>query len=361
MDGKAGARIVVVTPEERGGLGGHLLYDRRLARALSEAGFAVELLEAEGAFPFPGEGARRRLAGRLAALPPGTTVILDNLVAGAVPELLATLSGRLRPVVLVHHPLALEHGLPPEEVFRLRVAERTALAHAAAVLTPSLAVRAVLVREYGVPERRITVVPPGIEPGPPARGSGGERVRLLSVAAVIPRKDHIGLVRALAHIAHLPWELEIAGSTTRDPLATARLREAIAAFGFGERVRLLGERRGAALEEVFARADVFVSPSLYEGFGMALLEAVARGLPVVARSGGAVAEVLPPGAVVLVESPSPAALAEALARVIADAGVRARLREAALAARARLPGWAEAAEVIRRRLFLHAPPLPAAG
>lgn len=353
-----GEPVVVVLPEERGGLGGHLVYDRRLARALEEAGFALARIEAEGDFPFPTAAARARLAARLAALAPGTTVILDNLVAGAVPELMAEFAPRLRLVVLVHHPLALEHGLLPEESLRLRVAERTALAHAAAVLTPSLAVREVLVRDYRVPPQRITVVPPGIAPGPVARGSGGPRVRLLSVAAVIPRKDHLGLVRALAHIAHLPWELEIVGSTARDLLTTARLREAIAAFGFGERVRLLGERRGEALEEAYARADVFVSASLYEGFGMALLEAVARGLPVVARTGGAVAEVLPPGAVLAVESPSPAALAEALARVIGDVELRTRLRQAALAARSRLPTWEEAAEVIRRRLFTHAPPHP---
>ncbi len=356
----SGTTVVMVVPEPAGALGGHLVYDRRLAAELEGRGFAVRLHEARGSFPFPAEAAVRALAAALDALPAGATVILDNRIGGAVPELVASLAPRLRTVLLVHHPLALEYGLLPEESRTLRVRERTALAHAAAVLVPSRTVRDVLVRDYGVPPYRLTVAEPGIEPGPVARGSDGGPVRLLSLAAVTARKDHLTLVRALAHLVDLPWELDIVGSLDHDPLSVRRLREAIRTFGLEARVRLHGERTGAAREPFFARAHLFVSASRYEGFGMALLEAIARGLPVVACRGGAVEEVLPPGAALLVPAGSPAALAEALARAIRDPGLRRELRAAALAARDRLPRWDETVETVIRRLFA-APPLAAGG
>ena len=349
-------RVVLVVPEPRGALGGHLVYDRRLAHELAARGLDVRLHEAAGAFPAPTPEEVRALAAFLDSLAAGTTVILDNLVGGAVPELLAAAAARLRLVLLVHHPLALEYGLLPEEGQRRRVRERAALAQVAAVLVPSRTVRDVLVRDYAVPPFRLTVAEPGIEPGPVAPGSAaGERLRLLSLAAVTARKDHLTLIRALAQLVQLPWELDLVGSLECDPLTVRRLREPIAAFGLDSRVHLHGERRGEALEALFARADLFVSSSRYEGFGLAAMEAIARGLPVVACAGGALAEVLPPTAALLVPPGHAAALAEALAAVLRDPALRARLRRGALAARAHLPRWEETAELVIRRLFTPAP------
>lgn len=342
--------ILLVLPGPRERRSGGTLYDLRLARGLEAAGLPVRLAWLPESFPFPSADDLARAERLFASLPAGGRVIVDALALGAMPEIAARHGRRLALVALLHHPLALEPGLPPETARRLMAGERAALASARAVIVTSRTTRDLLIREFGVPFAKITVAPPGTDPAPPAPGSQWNPPQLLSVAALTPRKDHLGLIRALAHLAHRPWRLDIVGSTTVDPATTRAVREAIAAFGFGDRIRLLGERAGEALEAAYARADLFVSASRFEGYGMALAEALARGLPVVAVRGGAVAEVVPETAGLLVEPGHPAALAAAIRRVLEDTALQARLRAGALAARERLPVWEDTVRAVRRLL-----------
>src|SRR5690606_5642893 len=116
----------------------------------------------------------------------------------------------------------------------------------------------------------------------PAVGPGdGRPPALLCVASLTPRKGHDVLLAALARVADLPWTCVLAGSPDRDPAHAARVRRLIAEAGLGERVRLVGERRGDALEALYRDASAFVLASYHEGYGMALADALARGLPVV--------------------------------------------------------------------------------
>src|SRR5690606_34035865 len=89
-------------------------------------------------------------------------------------------------------------------------------------------------------------------------------------------------------------------------------------------------------------ADVFVLPSFFEGYGMALAEALAYGLPIVSTTGGAIPETVPAAEGVLVPPGDDRALARALARLIDDPRERARLAAGAAAARAALPTWQDA-------------------
>ena len=110
-------------------------------------------------------------------------------------------------------------------------------------------------------------------------------VRLLSVGRLSPEKGHEVLLRAFASLvqAGMNAELTLVGGG----VLGASLRERAVALGVVERVRFTGVIVGAALAEEYARADLFVLPSLSEGFGVSVVEAMATGLPVVAtRSGG---------------------------------------------------------------------------
>jgi glycosyltransferase involved in cell wall biosynthesis len=95
-----------------------------------------------------------------------------------------------------------------------------------------------------------------------------------------------------------------------------------------------------------------VLPSHHEGYGMALAEASARGLPIVSTTGGAIPDTVPPDAGILVPPGDVDALAEALRRLLTDPGARLRLREAGLAARTRLPGWPAQAAAFAHELDL---------
>ena len=122
-------------------------------------------------------------------------------------------------------------------------------------------------------------------------------------------------------------------------MTVERLRTQLSAAGLDGRVALVGEKDGAALDELYDAADVFVLPTLYEGYGMVVAEALARGLPVIASATGAVAELVTPDAGVVVAPGDAGALAAALAGVISDSDSRERLARGARGVRDRLPTW----------------------
>ena len=121
----------------------------------------------------------------------------------------------------------------------------------------------------------------------------------------MPRKGHLTLVEALAHVADRPWRLTCYGSLDRDPDLVVALRRRIAEYGLAERTTLAGAVDDATLQAAFADAEVLVHPAYYEGYGMVLAEAIAHGLPIVATGGGAVPETVPAGAGILVAAGRP--------------------------------------------------------
>ena len=104
-----------------------------------------------------------------------------------------------------------------------------------------------------------------------------------------------------------------------------------------------GEADAAAIARHYDSADLFVLPTLYEGYGMAVAEALARGLPVVSTTTGAIPDIVPEHAGVLVPPDDVSALTAALASMLQDPSRRRRLAEGARRARARLPTWPMAA------------------
>lgn len=322
-------------PEIRtGGYG----YDRRMASELQRLGREVTIHRLDDRFPKPDARALDHAEAVFGGLPDGALALVDGLAYGAMPAVAARHAERLRLAALVHHPLALETGLDEAERRALAESERSALTAANRVIATSPTTAGTLTADYGVPAGRIAVVEPGVDPRPLAYGGGGGASRLLSVGTLTPRKGHAMLVEALAGLAHLPWTLDIAGSTQRDPATADAVRAAIAAAGLADRVRLHGEVHDRALDGLYRRADLFVLASRHEGYGMVLTEALAYGLPIVATDVGAVRETV--GSAALLAPPEAAALSAAIRTALDDP---APLRKAALAARGRLTGWPEAA------------------
>ena len=151
------------------------------------------------------------------------------------------------------------------------------------------------------------------------------------------------LLEALNEIRDRHWHLTCAGSLLRDTPTVAAIQHLIDRLSLRKRVSLLGDLDRDALERQYARADVFVLPSYLEGYGMALAEAIAFGLPVISTTAGAIPETVPANAGILVAPGDSRALAKALSSVIDDPARRAALAANARAARASLPTWATAA------------------
>ncbi len=323
---------------------GGYAYDREVLARLPDNGFRVRHLMLPAGYPDPTAQDLARSASLFASLPPEAVLLVDGLALGAMPADLIAKFGR--PIIaLVHHPLGYEPGLPEERARKLIALERQALSFAKRVVVTSAFTKRLLIDHFAVPEAVITIAEPGTEPAQRAQGTG-QPLQLLSIGAVTPRKGFPVLVEALAPLAGLDWQLTIAGPLDRDPAAVAELQSAIAQHGFEERIALPGTLDREQIAGAYATADVFVLPSLFEGFGMVLTEAMARGLPIVCTTGGAAAETVPDAAAIKVPPGNAGALSEAIRQVIVDPGLRRRLADASWAAAQRLPRWEETARRI---------------
>jgi glycosyltransferase involved in cell wall biosynthesis len=277
-------------------------------------------------------------------LPAGKPLVIDGLAYGVMPEEAQSLRERYTVVALVHHPLALETGIADAEAAALHTSERGALACARHVISTSDATARLLVADYGVPAKHLTVVKPGTdraathEPRAP-----GEPLKLLTVGAIVPRKGHDVLVEALARLKDHLWRLVIVGDNTRNPETVARLDEDIVRYGLSDRIEIVGPVPEEDLAELYAEADLFVLPSRFEGYGMAYTEAVTHGVPVVGTNAGAIPDTVPPGAGILIPPDDVDALANTLRQLIDDAPERERLAAGARAAAASFPTWRESA------------------
>lgn len=329
---------------------GGYAYARRLLADLADHDVDVTAVALPGSFPHPTPGDLAATATAFASTPQDAVLLVDGLAYGALPPEIVASAGSCPIVALVHHPLGLEAGLGADEALRLMASERAALALASRVVVTSRFTRSLLVAEFGVPAGRISVAEPGTDPAPRAAGSGSRQVSLLAVGAVTPRKGFDLLVQALATLADLDWHLTIAGACDRSPDHAAALRRAIAAAGLYERVTLAGTVSPSRLAHLYDHADILVSPSLFEGYGMALAEALAHGLPVVATTGGAAAETLPDAAGIKVPPGDTSALATALRPLIGDPERRRAAADAAWAAGRTLPRWNETAAIVAAAL-----------
>ena len=287
-------RLVLAYPGDLETRTGGYLYDRRLALELEARGWQVERLSLPASFPFPTGGDLATAADAFAALPAGTTLLVDGLALGAMPELAAGLAARHDLVALVHHPLCLETGLDDGAGSGAGASERAALACATGDDRHQRRARRHRWSSCSTCARRRSPWPcrgPTRRRWPVARAA---TCRMLCVGTITPRKGHLVLVEALAgHRRSRLGDRLLAGSLERDPATAAALRAAIAARALQERVRLIGELGPEALAALYQDADLCVSASFYEGYGMALAEALARGLPIVAAAGGAVADTVP--------------------------------------------------------------------
>jgi glycosyltransferase involved in cell wall biosynthesis len=157
------------------------------------------------------------------------------------------------------------------------------------------------------------------------------RVQLLFVGTWTRRKGLLELLQALGRLANSPFHLTVVGDAARDLEYSARVRALLAAdTRLLARVDLRGVVDDATLAELYARSDVLVSPTQFEGYGMALSEALRAGVGVLATDRGAVREAVGLGEHVLwLDSTGPEELAGALSALLGDRERHERMRQAA--------------------------------
>lgn len=283
----------------------------------------------------------------------GEQVLLPRLAERSGVELMHSLAstaparGRFRRVVTVHD---LIYARFPEahagiRDLGMRLLVPLAVRRSHRVIADSRSTRQDIVGLLNVPAERIDVVPLGlgalrrcqplVESELRRRLDLGDRRIVLSLSAKRPHKNLVALIGALAR---LPAErrplLVLPGYTTAHE---SELRERARTLGAQQDVRFFGWMPGEQLEGLWDAAAAFVYPSLYEGFGLPVLEAMARGVPVACSSASSLPEVAGDAAL-LFDPHDEAAIASSLERLLFDGGEAERLRARGLE-RARQFSW----------------------
>jgi glycosyltransferase involved in cell wall biosynthesis len=312
------------------------VYDRKVCDGLAALGWSVHEHSAPGDWPVADSAAHANLGALLGGVPDGEVVLLDGLIASTSPDVIVPEVDRLPVVVVVHMPV----GDASPQAADL---ERAVLSNVAAVVTTSRWTQRWLLDHYGLPGDRVHVAEPGAETADLACGTpnGGS---LLCVGAVRPAKGHDVLVAALATLQDLAWHCTCVGALDLDTQFVERIRDQAAEVGIAGRLTFPGPLKSIDLDSAYNGADVLVSASRAETYGMVVTEALAHGLPVVATSVGGVPEALDgtngttrPG--LLVAADDPYALATALRGWLDDSDQRQHLRKAARARRLALRDW----------------------
>ncbi len=325
------------------------IYDLRVCNALAELGWPVQIHAVPGSWPRPDAAAYDALGGVMRRIPDGAVTLLDGLVGSTAPEVLVPQSTRLRLVALVHMPLGQRAGSNGS-----RMREGAVLSAATSVVTTSAWARRTLLELYSLPADKVHVAEPGVD-GARLSARTATAGALLCVASVVPEKGHDVLLDALSTITALPWRCLCVGSTTRDPAFAEKQRRRVLDDELEDRVHFAGPRSEAKLARAYATADLLVLPSRAETYGMVVIEALARGVPVVAADAGGVSEALGQGngglrPGLLVPPGDAAALAAGLRTWLRDAEVRRTWRRAARERRASLPQWSATTSALARVL-----------
>ena len=272
----------------------------------------------------------------------GEQALLPRLAARAGVDIVHSLAstapawGHYRRVVTVHD---LIYARFPEAHSGIRdrgmrVLVPLAVRRSQRVIAISQSTRRDLLELLGTPPAKIDVVPQGLGAVARAPALGalqtrarfglGERRVLLTLSAKRPHKNLLALIGALARIP--PERRPLLVAPGYPTWHEAELRARAAELGIAQDVRLEGWLDEREIEGLWALADAFVYPSLYEGFGLPVLEAMARGVPVACADASSLPEVAG-GAALLFDPHDEAEMAQAIERLLGDPALARSLRE----------------------------------
>jgi len=359
---RLGLNLVYLVPGETGGME---TYARALIPALQAARPDLEITTFVNRETYGSEGPWRDVAAQV--LVPvhsrrrvdwvrGEQQLVPRLAAKARVELLHSLAstapvwGRFKRVTTIHD---LIYRIYPEAHSGRRARGMSVLVPLAArrsdrVIAPSKCTRDDLIRLLKVPAGKIDVIPEGVALAPgEATTEGDLRTRLdlgdrpvvMTASAKRPHKNLARLLDAWTLLS--PADRPILVMPGYETAHELELRRRASELGLEQDTRFPGWIPAADLEGLYRLASCLVFPSLYEGFGLPVLEAMARGVPVACSHRGALGEVAGDAAGVF-DAESPRSMADAIEAILGSPALGARLRSAGLKQASKFT-WSETA------------------
>jgi glycosyltransferase involved in cell wall biosynthesis len=342
-------------------LTGGYLYDRIVVQGLTERGHEVKLISLPS-----GCYLRRLMHGffrgpsRAMLKEKFDIVIQDELCHPSLFWLnkqLLRQDGRPLLVALVHHILSDEPRHRWHNML-LAVAERSFLASVDGFIYNSETTRRKVKSLVNHNRPELIAYPAGDRLGSPLsaqviskRAQRRGPLKLFFLGNVVPRKGLLPLLRALNKVDREIWHLSVVGGLDFDPAHTAEARQLSSQLDLTDSVRFLGPLHDAELKEVLSTSQLFCMPYAYEGFGIAILEAMAFGLPAIGCQNGAAGETIRHGENGYLLAPDDiAGLGPLLIKLYNNREELQRLAHAACATYARSPRWQDSVAAIDRFL-----------
>ena len=273
-------------------LAGSYIYDKRIIEGLKAKGHTVNLQRLADDFPFPSDESLVQCKKIVKSIPKSEPIIVDSLAFGVIPEILEDVAATNPIIALIHVPLSVDPIYSAYQRTLLTSNEQEAFKLASKFVVTSEYTLDVLLN-LGIEMPQIKLVVPGIDDFPQKKNFPDKPFKLLSIANMCRSKDHSILVRALSALKDKDWLLDCYGNLDMDREYLSDLQAMIRKNHLQEKILIHGIVSGQELTNAFLNADLFVHPSDFEIYGMALSEALAHGIPVVASTGGGICKTVP--------------------------------------------------------------------
>jgi glycosyltransferase involved in cell wall biosynthesis len=273
-------------------LTGGSIYNERIMSGLKLCGHDVKVHHLNDDFPFPSDKSLEYCRKDLLAIKTGEPVIIDSLVFGVIPDVLKKLSQANPVIALIHLLLSSNSDFTAYEFMLVKRSEREALKFAAKIIATSSYTEMELLN-LGMDKDKIRIIIPGVDIYPQKKSFNETPGHLVCISNYTPGKGHIVLVHALRKLKDKAWELHCYGNMDFNPGYVAWLNGVIQSSGLKDRFFLHPPLERHQLTDVLLLADLFIHPSDFETYGMAVTEALAHGVPVIASSGGGIRQTIP--------------------------------------------------------------------
>jgi glycosyltransferase involved in cell wall biosynthesis len=294
--------------------------------------------------------AHERLAALLASVPDRAPVLASSTILPLVGGAFRTQARRLSIVIIAHRPSHRDPRFTGIAELELAAVDIGTLPYARRVVVPSLHT-AMSLGASGVLPDQLAVIMPGADRAPLKEGSlaAGGPLAMVCAAPLVASAGHDVLLDALAPLRDRPFRLTCVSSES-DAQWLAQLQAKADREGLSSKVRWLSAAGAGELKAAYHGADLALLPARYDPHGNGVLEALARGVPVVASSAGAAGRLLPEGAGVLVSAEKLDELARALAILCDNPKLVQQLGAGAERARAEVRAWSRASAELQREV-----------
>jgi glycosyltransferase involved in cell wall biosynthesis len=228
-------------------------YSREMTDSLRALGHGADLMELPGRFADPDQTATDAAQACCSQLRDDTIPLIDALALPAFGDLTTALGPR-HGAVLIHHPTSWETGVSEEIARRRHVTDATLFRAMPRLVATSPQTADRVAIEFGIERDRISVITPGITDLPRSPGNpSGSTCAMLSVGALIPRKGHDVLLRALSRLFDLDWQLTIVGTADSDPVHAQGLLALAEELHIARHVQFAGAVDAPALDALLVR------------------------------------------------------------------------------------------------------------